>query len=80
MSERDRIIADAREHGIDLDPSDFRRDGDGWTLDGMNPAEWLHAMTMDGPTLELRNGPRSEGNGGRFSVAVLLSAAFGCRV
>ena len=47
MSERDRIIADAREHGIDLDPSDFRRDGDGWTLDGMNPAEWLHAMTMD---------------------------------
>ncbi|MEH0424726.1 hypothetical protein [Streptomyces sp. B21-083] len=44
MSEPAAIIAEAAEHGIELTPQDFGPDG---TLDGMEAAEWLAAMTMD---------------------------------
>lgn len=41
------IIAKAALHGIELTPADFIDYGDGPTLDGMDAAEWLEAMTMD---------------------------------
>lgn len=40
-------IAKAAEHDITLQPSDFTLcDGD-VLLDGMDPFDWIHAMTMD---------------------------------
>jgi hypothetical protein len=38
------IIATAAEHEITLSPEDF---GPGLTLDGMDAAEWLDAMTAE---------------------------------
>lgn len=44
---RAEIIALASAGHIELSPDDFEMiDGD-WTLDGMDPAEWVEAMTMD---------------------------------
>ncbi|MFC4949045.1 hypothetical protein [Pseudonocardia sp. GCM10023141] len=45
--EIDRHIARAARHDIELTPSDFRLIDGGWYLDGMDPAEWIDAMTMD---------------------------------
>lgn len=43
---RDAIAA-AAKHDIVLEASDFRViDGDVY-LDGMDPFDWIHAMTMD---------------------------------
>lgn len=42
-----RYITDAAKSGIQLDPTDFVMSDEGWTIDGMEPAEWIHAMTMD---------------------------------
>lgn len=40
-------IAKAATHEITLTPGDFRIiDGDVY-LDGMDPFDWIHAMTMD---------------------------------
>ncbi|MER7316239.1 hypothetical protein [Streptomyces halstedii] len=44
MTDRAEIIAEAAEHGIELTPQDIGPEG---TLDGMEAAEWLAAMTMD---------------------------------
>jgi hypothetical protein len=40
-------ITTAALHGLDLGPDDFTRvDGDLY-IDGMDPAEWIDAMSMD---------------------------------
>lgn len=47
MSEIDKVIAAASREGIVLRRSDLQTvDGDLF-LDGMDPYEWLQAMTMD---------------------------------
>jgi hypothetical protein len=40
-------IRKAAREGIELEPSNFKLIDGVWTLDGMDPDEWLHAMTMD---------------------------------
>lgn len=48
MDERDTIIERASTHGIDLSRDDFEWvDGWGFLLDGLDPAQWLDAMTME---------------------------------
>lgn len=47
MSEIDYVIAEAAKHDIKLEVSDFRIIDGEITLDGMHPAEWLDAMTME---------------------------------
>lgn len=42
-----RTIRDAAEADIYLSPRDFTVVGGDVYLDGMDPSEWLHAMTMD---------------------------------
>lgn len=42
------IVAQAAAADIDLSWYDFEIDADGYAiLDGMDPKDWLHAMTMD---------------------------------
>lgn len=43
LNERE-IIRKAAMYGITLGPDDFAEDG---TVDGMEPLEWLDAMTLD---------------------------------
>jgi len=42
---RDEVLAEARAHGIELDPADGIDNGEGWTVDGVEAEEWLRAMT-----------------------------------
>lgn len=47
MDEMDAAIAYAAENGLTLEPRDFDVI-DGWLyVDGMDPAEWVDALTMD---------------------------------
>lgn len=39
--------AKAAEHSITLKPSDFTLYDGGVYLDGMDPLDWVHSMTMD---------------------------------
>lgn len=42
-----QYIARARAWGLALDPDDFTATDDGIWLDGMDPGEWIDAVTMD---------------------------------
>lgn len=44
--EQDAIIRKAAKAGIELSPGDFEVINGESTLDGMDPAEWLEAMTQ----------------------------------
>lgn len=44
---REEIIREAAEHDIEIKDSDFKRSENGWTLDDMDPREWLDEMLMD---------------------------------
>jgi hypothetical protein len=37
----------AEPQGLSVSKEDFEWTSEGWTLDGMNPFEWLEALTMD---------------------------------
>lgn len=47
MTEIREWIDKAAGHDLQLNLSDFKRIDGEWTLDGMNPDEWIDAMTME---------------------------------
>jgi hypothetical protein len=47
MSEISIMIAEAAEHGVTLEVSDFHRDGDTLTIDGMDVDEWFALVIRD---------------------------------
>ena len=47
MDKRSKWIAEADRHDIALSTSDFVKIDGEWTLDGMDPGEWIEAMVMD---------------------------------
>jgi hypothetical protein len=46
MDERVKVIRRAKENDLELTLSDFKKIDGEWTLDGMDPGEWLDAMLM----------------------------------
>ena len=44
---KEKILAEARKAGIELDPADVIDTGDGFTIDDMDADEWLQAMVAD---------------------------------
>lgn len=47
MSEVAIMIEDARAFGVNLELSDFGRDGDTLTIDGMAADDWFKAVVFD---------------------------------
>lgn len=44
---KEKVIAMARDAGISLEPDDIKAVSGGYTIDGMDPREWVEAMTED---------------------------------
>jgi len=47
FDEMQRVIEAAVKHNIPLTTDNFKVIDGGLTIDGMDPAEWLDAMTME---------------------------------
>lgn len=50
MSEVAIMIDEARAYGVSLDVSDFGRDGDALTIDGMDADQWFTQVVHDSLT------------------------------
>lgn len=48
LTTRQQFIDEAAKHELDLEVEDFTGSAtDGWYLEGIPAAQWLHAMTME---------------------------------